>query len=214
MGLSPRMRGNPRGRRRTPDAAGSIPAHAGEPWKRPPEWWTLRVYPRACGGTPDNPLGPNVVEGLSPRMRGNPRRTSASTARKGSIPAHAGEPRVGAAPDRRERVYPRACGGTSRRMGCYNPSSGLSPRMRGNPEHSREEQEKLGSIPAHAGEPRGARVPGARLGVYPRACGGTGQPLFHLRRVGGLSPRMRGNRIGSIPDSGCLGSIPAHAGEP
>ena len=42
-GLSPRVRGNPMGRR-------SIPACAGEP-PRPGSCGTERVYPRVCGGT-------------------------------------------------------------------------------------------------------------------------------------------------------------------
>ena len=51
IGLSPRMRGNPRNLRLAVQRHGSIPAYAGEP---PAKWMpTLpeRVYPRVCGGT-------------------------------------------------------------------------------------------------------------------------------------------------------------------
>ena len=50
-GLSPRVRGNPRGPRRTGAPAGSIPARAGEPHVTLRRRTHGRVYPRACGGT-------------------------------------------------------------------------------------------------------------------------------------------------------------------
>ena len=72
----------------------------------------------------------------------------------------------------------------------------------------------LGSIPAHAGEPRDIGIRSTARGVYPRACGGT--PFIHaLVYLGpGLSPRMRGNHGRPVDDLALLGSIPAHAGEP
>ena len=52
VGLSPRVRGNPYASVSVFACVGSIPARAGEPdaAASPPSW--LRVYPRACGGTP------------------------------------------------------------------------------------------------------------------------------------------------------------------
>ena len=50
-GLSPRVRGNQRGLGPVEDAAGSIPAGAGEPTARRRSTVTKRVYPRGCGGT-------------------------------------------------------------------------------------------------------------------------------------------------------------------
>ena len=105
MGLSPRMRGN-------------RSVWAGE------RHYT-RVYPRACGGTPANRVCRHNGTGLSPRMRGNRR----GFLRRGSIPAHAGEP-----PVLKAGVYPRACGGTawqtvkaSRKVMVYPRACGGTP---------------------------------------------------------------------------------------
>ena len=51
-GLSPRVRGNPRGRRAAAAASGSIPACAGEPAPYLCLLLLYQVYPRVCGGTP------------------------------------------------------------------------------------------------------------------------------------------------------------------
>ena len=116
-GLSPRLRGNRRGRRRS----GLSPRLRGN------RHCLARVYPRACGGTG----GPHL---LSPRLRG----TSASRSRRGryavypracggttccslavlaesepTIPAPAGEPCRRRRRGLPCRVYPRACGGTA-----------------------------------------------------------------------------------------------------
>ena len=72
-GLSPRVRGN-----RGPEGGelptpGSIPACAGEPRRGASSVRTARVYPRVCGGTARFQVGAKVVQGLSPRVRGNRR---------------------------------------------------------------------------------------------------------------------------------------------
>ena len=50
--------------------------------------------------------------------------------------------------------------------------------------------------------------------VYPRVCGGTRQPPRPTVKRGGLSPRVRGNRIDCALNPRYAGSIPACAGEP
>ena len=71
MGLSPRVRGNLQGAARLANAAGTIPACAGEPRLAGrmaiPPW----DYPRVCGGTVWDALCEAEREGLSPRVRGN-----------------------------------------------------------------------------------------------------------------------------------------------
>ena len=52
-GLSPRVRGNPTAYFRSSKRRGSIPARAGEPSLRWCRAMSTRVYPRACGGTPN-----------------------------------------------------------------------------------------------------------------------------------------------------------------
>ena len=74
-GLSPRVRGNRRGRPRCTVRTGSIPACAGEPHEPAPEAPARSpVYPRVCGGTQSD---------STPSARGT-----------GSIPACAGEPHI------------------------------------------------------------------------------------------------------------------------
>ena len=92
----------------------------------------MRVYPRACGGTPAGNKTGRVSWGLSPRVRGNLFSSIESEPTLGSIPARAGEPHqadsqlsgTGSIPARAgepvwhrlkkqmTKVYPRACGGT------------------------------------------------------------------------------------------------------
>ena len=51
-----------------------------------------QVYPRVCGGTPDEGEGARELVGLSPRVRGNQPHPHRAVDRLGSIPACAGEP--------------------------------------------------------------------------------------------------------------------------
>ncbi len=172
-GLSPRVRGNPL----TPVSADvterSIPARAGEPSSDARSVAISEVYPRACGGTGFTDAGETGLDGLSPRVRGNPLEHILGLSEVGSIPARAGEP---SRPSNRltlPRVYPRACGGT-RSMPRRNSSwCGLSPRVRGNPSPPATMPATTWSIPARAGEPPHPTRPRDTPAVYPRACGGT-----------------------------------------
>ena len=74
-----------------------------------------------------------LASGLSPRVRGNPDEVVARLGGRGSIPACAGEPRLGPPGLAVPAVYPRVCGGTNGSKGAKHPVEGLSPRVRGNP---------------------------------------------------------------------------------
>ena len=50
--------------------------------------------------------------------------------------------------------------------------------------------------------------------VYPRVCGGTDEIVAGVKRVRGLSPRVRGNRANPRNEANWHWSIPACAGEP
>ena len=132
----------------------------------------------------------------------------------GSIPACAGEPprvQLRRCPG---RVYPRVCGGTSMPAFQTPSQKGLSPRVRGNPADAAPRRGRPRSIPACAGEPPGLPIPGHCGLVYPRVCGGTFASRSCPDGVGGLSPRVRGNRPRTIERPVASGSIPACAGEP
>ena len=213
-GLSPRVRGN-RNRLQVDHAVvRSIPARAGEPYRRHCCIAGRPVYPRACGGTRIVNREARRLNGLSPRVRGNHRHGGSQPRNHGSIPARAGEPNLGPDLTRMVRVYPRACGGTVPSTSAPPWMVGLSPRVRG--------------------EPVAGLTPSPSPEVYPRACGGT-NPYYGFCRIRtGLSPRVRGNlaqylqrfsRQGLSPrvrgnqhdHAGVIHwhrSIPARAGEP
>ena len=93
QGLSPRLRGNPHTPCRCKPRSRSIPAPAGEPSRMVANTWSVRVYPRACGGTENARQVELIGNGLSPRLRGNPSGYPPAVAGTRSIPAPAGEPR-------------------------------------------------------------------------------------------------------------------------
>ena len=173
-----------------------------------------RVYPRVCGGALGASASPESSTGLSPRVRGSPRRWQRHHRLRGSIPACAGEPLAGADTSEPYRVYPRVCGGAAAAPSGGSTLAGLSPRVRGSPGRIPVRDFLPRSIPACAGEPQAARWVEAAAQVYPRVCGGA-QRVPHLAvAVAGLSPRVRGSP-GDEPAAVMLdGSIPACAGEP
>ena len=91
-GLSPRVRGSHRLPSRIQRCGGSIPAGAGEPVRAGVEPWSMKVYPRGCGGAAGGVATISPDEGLSPRVRGSLEDVAGRAANRGSIPAGAGEP--------------------------------------------------------------------------------------------------------------------------
>ena len=158
----------------------SIPARTGDPRPRHRRGLNLWVYPSAYAGTLYPDLLPLILEGLSPRVRGNPVRD------------------VHTSRSLRHMVYPRAYGGTRMRFssGPRLLMQGLSPRVRGNPGAPRKGRllslrnglsprvrgnlalkgaaaGRDRSIPARTGEPAAPPSPADFSEVYPRAYGGT-----------------------------------------
>ena len=172
------------------------------------------VYPRPRGGTRGVHLEAYPGHGLSPPTRGNRSCGRGRRPRDRSIPAHAGEPPLGARDAGKRRVYPRPRGGTTDMMMVFILYSGLSPPTRGNPTQIRSNRKPPGSIPAHAGEPQSPTVQPLMSSVYPRPRGGTMRPARSKRPRPGLSPPTRGNPSPSLVVGARQGSIPAHAGEP
>ena len=68
-GLSPRVRGNQGKKRYTGTAQGSIPACAGEPFRRDSLAGQPEVYP-ACAGEPQHDAVPAALIGVYPRVCG------------------------------------------------------------------------------------------------------------------------------------------------
>ena len=196
---------------------GSIPAHAGEPRRRAMRWRREEVYPRPRGGTRPPRVAGRGARGLSPPTRGNQHTSLPDAPCAGSIPAHAGEPAAPSLSPRPSPVYPRPRGGTEENrvallgggglspptrgnQRAYNPARmwrGLSPPTRGNRYRPRRPASIVRSIPAHAGEPRTLSWSSAPTWVYPRPRGGTDGNFRIARKLEGLSPPTRGNRMTS-----------------
>ena len=213
-GLSPRVRGNLVAAADGQQRRRSIPARAGEPLPKRLPGQSPRVYPRACGGTQHVAGRQLRVEGLSPRVRGNPPARLNTYRMGGSIPARAGEPNLCSVEPHYPGVYPRACGGTETSQPLNSRATGLSPRVRGNPMATSWNLLGLRSIPARAGEPVPFVTPATATEVYPRACGGTDDATWRDIDSQGLSPRVRGNLTITTITVARAGSIPARAGEP
>ena len=132
VGLSPRVRGNPKYPLHPSGQGRSIPASAGEPHHHKTRTCKNSVYPRECGGTWEYQRLTIPSQGLSPRVRGNRCSPVRDTLTGRSIPASAGEPRLLGPTRCLGRVYPRECGGTVDYLGTDEGVEGLSPRVRGN----------------------------------------------------------------------------------
>ena len=212
-GLSPRGRGK---RRTGPPPCGrwrSIPAWAGE---TPSRSFTIsrgRVYPRVGGGNRYFPAANCLVDGLSPRGRGKLGLSLPTFPRPGSIPAWAGETRWSRTSRRRGKVYPRVGGGNVQVSAIRLSGQGLSPRGRGKPNAGRAVVQRIGSIPAWAGETPARPAAAGAARVYPRVGGGNARARPALYLLRGLSPRGRG-KLHRLPKRiSREGSIPAWAGE-
>ena len=152
--------------------------------------------------------------GLSPRSRGNHGLVVALRGGDGPIPALAGEPFSQSRSIPSTRAYPRARGGTMPPARMQPADHGLSPRSRGNREAAVQGFQRVGPIPALAGEPPRHRARRISRRAYPRARGGTRACNQSPMRVEGLSPRSRGNRLRPGVAQVRSGPIPALAGEP
>ena len=170
-GLSPRVRGSLRHLLPRRTGRGSIPAGAGKPRCPMTPPCSRRVYPRGCGEARNTLLLVVYHSGLSPRVRGSPRRVSGAADRVRSIPAGAGKPSRAMPCASSYAVYPRGCGEAEGCAGQRPRLTGLSPRVRGSRIIPGGRLVSLGSIPAGAGKPSSpsGRRPGSR--VYPRGCG-------------------------------------------
>ncbi len=106
-----------------------------------------------CGGTEKKLRKPIDDAGLSPRVRGNQAASVQPPAKRGTIPACAGEPPGSGVSGSGAGDYPRVCGGTAFLVWASHLLAGLSPRVRGNRPRSVVVIFGVGTIPACAGEP-------------------------------------------------------------
>ncbi len=213
-GRSPRTRGSPFWNFAKRRVTRSIPAHAGEPFDPSPSLPLDPVDPRARGGALCQIRHIILYQGRSPRTRGSLLSVLIVVMFLRSIPAHAGEPAWPYQGRSILPVDPRARGGAVKNKPLDLLAIGRSPRTRGSQYIVKGMFTMIGSIPAHAGEPRRWRFSSRSPGVDPRARGGALFKSSHLQVGKGRSPRTRGSPDVGVGPDGDRGSIPAHAGEP
>jgi len=132
----------------------------------------------------------------------------------GSIPACAGEPSTSRTPPSAATVDPRMRGGAFTGLFLLGMREGRSPHARGSHAYLSERPVRRGSIPACAGEPRGAAAPQGQRQVDPRMRGGATVIGKRPPLLMGRSPHARGSPWCLISLRFMSRSIPACAGEP
>ena len=150
------------------------------------------VYPRVYGGTAERVAGTRITAGLSPRVRGNPRRQYAP--RRNLVKVY---PRVYGGTDldvRNSFIYglsPRVRGNHRQAAQDYERPRGLSPRVRGNLPLLDVDRQSMGSIPACTGEPIWGPWAPPVMGSIPACTGEPRQPPRRLSRFT-VYPRVYG----------------------
>jgi len=151
-----------------------------------------------------------------------------------NIPARAGQPDRCCGCHHPGRAYPRSRGATASHCAVGPVPPGLSPLARGNRASDHGLSQRVGPIPARAGQPHPLDALRNLVRAYPRSRGATRTAAARAGPRVGLSPLARGNldlrtsvgmHSGPIParagqprlDRGagmCRGPIPARAGQP
>ena len=126
-----------------------------------------------CGETETAGIAVNVIQGLSPHVRGNLTVLGARDHVVGPIPACAGKPFRASFRSAWERAYPRMCGETYWIRRAEPNDWGLSPHVRGNQSRAGVLSRGAGPIPACAGKPRRGGRRFVPIRAYPRMCGET-----------------------------------------
>ena len=189
-----------------------IPAYAGNTSHPRRRTGRKTDHPRVCEEHFGRRRVAGVVAGSSPRMRGTPWLNPSRMSIGGIIPAYAGntDQSIIAFPSCGD--HPRVCGEHSDRPFILLDSLGSSPRMRGTPFTHFSGAERVGIIPAYAGNtcPNGRGSRSDR--DHPRVCGEHKTPSRPEGEKWGSSPRMRGTRRRGSVFLTFNGIIPAYAG--
>ena len=212
-GASPRVRGKRERRKRHSGRTRCIPACAGEAVGETLVAVLVGVHPRVCGGSWPVLVFVAALAGASPRVRGKQRLRDIRAARRGCIPACAGEAWSALSSRSPAGVHPGVCGGSAVYICGAVAGQGASPRVRGKPRYRRRRRSSRGCIPACAGEARGRRNAPQATQVHPRVCGGSDARRARLAQFLGASPRVRGKRACCWRGPASPGCIPACAGE-
>ena len=130
----------------------------------------------------------------------------------GIIPAYAGNTRRRCRKPRWSRDHPRVCGEHCMTAREWPPSAGSSPRMRGTQVANPVHQDRLGIIPAYAGNTLFFARIFRMHWDHPRVCGEHAERSATPWDTPGSSPRMRGTLTRILISGWIVGIIPAYAG--
>ena len=192
-GLSPLARGNLHAQCMGAVCEGPIPARAGQPSGVMSHGCSGGAYPRSRGATERGIDAVTPFLGLSPLARGNRTLAHAGRARRGPIPARAGQPWSVRGLRWKPWAYPRSRGATWCSTLARTLQTGLSPLARGNQHPPPHHAARQGPIPARAGQPLGNGEAHGICTAYPRSRGATTAMRRCTAMRGGLSPLARGN---------------------
>ena len=192
---------------------GIIPAYAGNTSAQTLLLSVLRDHPRVCG---EHQYGERITVrkwGSSPRMRGTLVKHIVKRARRGIIPAYAGNTCRIRSPPRSRWDHPRVCGEHSVQIvhGCT--IQGSSPRMRGTLAAHKRFIAQHGIIPAYAGNTIVTVLNDNGERDHPRVCGEHSSSRSFFSVVEGSSPRMRGTPLRQIGNGLGGGDHPRVCGE-
>ena len=193
-GLSPHGRGIQDRRDFELVEAGPIPAWAGDTEGCAPADGAVGAYPRMGGGYIANSSCLMLLEGLSPHGRGILVGVRDQDGEHGPIPAWAGDTTWNSICVSRIWAYPRMGGGYAAKASAKLYKLGLSPHGRGIHPYTIPNGERLGPIPAWAGDTSQLSMRMRMIGAYPRMGGGYDAELAAKPASAGLSPHGRGIR--------------------
>ena len=171
-----------------------------------------RDHPRVCGEHLIVAIGMAVGQGSSPRVRGTRGADRPRDQDAGIIPACAGNTAGARSCTAWRRDHPRVCGEHSRRTATVSVTLGSSPRVRGTLHGAGVAHERVGIIPACAGNTQPGRNLGRRRRDHPRVCGEHSAENMSANAQAGSSPRVRGTPHSYFPIDAHCGIIPACAG--
>ena len=213
MGSSPQVRGRRQPGSEASPFSGLIPAGAGQTRTRHGERRRGRAHPRRCGADRTAPGRTPVPHGSSPQVRGRLHVERHVGARRGLIPAGAGQTPDNFTSGYGQRAHPRRCGADDWALPHDTVFPGSSPQVRGRPAAVHPSQPAPGLIPAGAGQTRCVLPAALGRTAHPRRCGADWIVIDHDGYGEGSSPQVRGRRSARSAALFALGLIPAGAGQ-
>ena len=212
-GSSPLTRGKPNDVDGFDVGPGLIPAHAGKTPTRARTATCSWAHPRSRGENTALRRRGHRFGGSSPLTRGKPKRTTASPADLGLIPAHAGKTEIPGFSLFSYRAHPRSRGENMALASALSAARGSSPLTRGKHQVGDRSELRQRLIPAHAGKTSGRRSRARRTRAHPRSRGENATAGHLPRWARGSSPLTRGKQGPGMSTTTRARLIPAHAGK-